>query len=545
MSDSYNYQNESILDYLPNKVDLEEQLLMSSDIRERRTVEILPPNQALPNISATSMNNVATFKINSTEEWIDCMNANLVFQVSSVIFPSGTDISYNICVLDGRYSCIDRVTCTINGNSMVTQTSGFSLHRNAKYLNEAFIDNYVSDSYVLNPGNAKLCSVLKNSAPPTSQSFYNDLMLSPANFVKTATPSSANLYDACGVITVQNVDASTNVANGYGYRNSYQQDKGTQTVTIPLSELIGFFNIQKYLPLFLFGSGGIDINVYFSSPVNAFFTDCGKYTSATTPSASTYAPAPITSYSVSNIKMVVDFIQCSDVLNNSYKLKAQSPEGINLVFDDWIVQSNIVSNFSGGQQQMQCNLTTGSLKSLLFYQQSNTARQQNGWSNSNLCYLGLNNYSVTINNKQHPPTPLSSATDICLYNNRSRNVISNQLCNLVANNPYVFGRSEVGVTPMPGSANDFVPSVTAFMIYSNFEKILSENNQIIRNGADLKSGSSVITIKFSTNDDSSTTSPFTKILKSVLGSSNGSYTQYALLEFQRLFRIANGRVEVI
>jgi hypothetical protein len=79
--ESYNYQNETVIDYLPNKVDLNEQLAISSDIKNRRYVEIYPPNQSLSNISSTSMNNVSVFKISSPSEWMDCMNANIVCTV--------------------------------------------------------------------------------------------------------------------------------------------------------------------------------------------------------------------------------------------------------------------------------------------------------------------------------------------------------------------------------------------------------------------------------------------------------------------------------
>ena len=532
--ESYNYQNETVIDYLPNKVDLNEQLAISSDIKNRRYVEIYPPNQSLSNISSTSMNNVSVFKISSPSEWMDCMNANIVCTVNGVGLPTGA--VGNAILLDGKYSLINRVQCTVGGVEVCPANSQFSTHRNAKYLNEAFVENYLNDATLLNGGNAKLASVLKNSSLPTGKTLYGDLNASPFNMLdgtaaSTATNSTAVSKDAYGVITVKN---GTALPAGFGYQNQYIKNTSSQTVTIPLGDLVSLFGIDKYFPLFAVGE--VVLTISWNSPVLAFWSD-----SCTLDAAGAYsAVAPLSSYALSDIKLTCDLLTCSDALNNAYKMKALSEEGINIVFDDWIVgTSNPFSFTPGSARQMKVELSTSSLKSILFYIQGQNENNQNAWSNSHFPYLGIQSFQCMVNNVNYPANPLSNCTDIVLYNNRGRGVINNQLAQFVANNPYVLGRAECQVA---GSVNDPATAVTSFMIYNNFERILNENPQLLKNGVDLKSGTSSVTIKWNENNDAANQS---NIVKGALGSANGQYSAYALCTYQRLFQIARGKVDII
>jgi hypothetical protein len=541
--ESYNYQNETVIDYLPNKVDLNEQLAISSDIKSRRYVEIYPPNQNLTGINSSSMNNVSVFKISSPSEWMDCMNANLVATVNNVTLPASTKV--NGVLLDGKFALINRVNCTVGGIEVCPSNSQFSTHRNAKYLNEAFVDNYLNDATLLNAGNAKLASVLKNSTLPTGKSLYGDLISSPFNMIDStkaaaATNSTAVSIDAYGVLTVAN---TTQMPAGFGYQNKSIQNTATQTVTIPLGDLVSLFSIDKYFPLFAVGE--VVLTISWNSPVIAFWSDC-----CTVSATSTFTGvAPIASYGISDIKLACDLLTCSDALNNSYKEKALSEEGINIVFDDWIVGTSNPINFTGNgaRQQMKVDLSTSSLKSILFYFQGQNENAQNAWSNSHFPYLGIQNFQCMVNNINYPPNPLSNCTDIVLYNNRGRGVINNQLSQFVANNPYVLGRSECAVTGNPSTgvastADDPSTCVTAFMIYNNFERILNENPQLLKNGVDLKSGTSSVTITWNENNDNANQAP---IVKGALGSANGQYNGYALCTYQRLFQIARGKVDII
>lgn len=539
--ESYNYQNETVIDYLPNKVDLNEQLAISSDIKNRRYVEIYPPNQSLAGISSTSMNNVSVFKISSPSEWLDCMNANIVATVNAVAIPSGS--KGNAILLDGKFALINRVQCTVGGVEVCPANSQFSTHRNAKYLNEAFVENYLNDATFLNAGNAKLASVLKSSSVPTGTTLYGDLIKSPFNMVDgTGTVRHTNQsIDAYGVLTAEN---GTALPAGFGYQNQYIRNTSSQTVTIPLGDLVSLFGIDKYFPLFAVGE--VVLTISWNSPVLAFWSDSCNLNTDTPPVFSSVAP--LGSYALSDIKLSCDLLSCSDALNNAYKMKALSEEGINLVFDDWIVGTSNPFQFAAGSaRQMKVELSTSSLKSILFYIQGQNENAQNAWSNSHFPYLGIQNFQCMVNNVNYPANPLSNCTDIVLYNNRGRGVINNQLSQFVANNPFVLGRAECQVTGNPSNGSgsvqtDPATAVTAFMIYNNFERILNENPQLLKNGVDLKSGTSSVTIKWNENNDSANQA---NIVKGALGSANGQYSAYALCTYQRLFQIARGKVEII
>ena len=558
--ENYDYQSETVVNYLPNKANLDEELLLSADIKGRRYVELFPNSSSeVKGINSAAMNNVSVFKITSASEWLDLMNANLIFNVSNVQLPAG---SKNVIVPDGRYAFIQRITCSINGVEVQSNIQDFNKHRNAKYLNEAFISNYTSDSLMLNPGNSKLSYILA-SGIPTGQNHYRYLGASSQNMIdNAASNSSGGCYDACGV----NTYTASAKTNNFGYRYMGITDQTTQTFTIPLSELINLFAIEKYFPLLLCNDG-ILINIYWASPTTAFFSDLGTYTAGTAPAPGPVAPgtfqsSAITSYDVANIKIACDMLVMSDTLNNAYKSKALSDEGVNLVYDDFLVQTlSLPSGFSGTQRNFQAHLSTSSLKSILFYQQAkNLQNVQNAWCNSNFCYLGVNGFQIMLNNTLYPPKPLNTPTEICLWNNRSRGVISNQISQFVATNPWVFGNTEcsvsaVGYDAAHGSATDYPVSATAFMIYSNFEKILNEGN-ILRNGVDLKSGNSTINIIWQENTDNSAGA--VAVRSAALGQApgingnpagsatgNGLYSAYVLSTYQRLFTIRNGTVEVI
>ena len=518
--ENYNFQNETVIDMIPMQANLDEQLMLSSDIRGRRTIEINPPQNTMT-ISGTSMNNVVQFKIQSASEWLDFMNSNLVYTVSNVAGASGT--VQNLTMLDGRYACINRVSVSSGGVELQVSNDNFNRHRNSKYLNECFKTNYESDARILNSGNAKLCPVISSSTVLGATAFYGALESDCANFC-TANGETGHT-DALGAI----LPAYAGSTGSFGCFNSFISDKSYQQVSIPLSEICSLASIQKYFPLYLLNDG-LQVNIYFSSPQNAFFSDNGNGTTGG------FVPSTLTSYKLSNIKMVVDLITASDSLNNSYKMKAMSAEGINLVYDDFQVVSAGQKVFSGlGNQQFQVNVSTTSLKSALIYFSANVDNAQNAWGNSHFPYLGVQGVYINCNNTNYPSVPLNTPLEIMLYNNRSKNVVGNQLSQFLANLPAVFGASE------QPTATQVVSSTTAFFVFFNFEKVLGENN-MIRNGLDLKSGTSQITVHW--NEDPARDGALSNNLDGALGST-GIYTPYILAEFQRLFSIRNGQLEVI
>ena len=536
--DNYNYQSETVIDFLPQKADLSEQLLLSSDVKERRYNEFIPINsQSVAGINSTGLNFVSQFRISSVSEWLDLQTANLCFTVGNIVLPAGS--AANTVVLDGKYACIDKVTMQVGTSDVVSSNNAVNKHANIKHLNESFTANYLSDA-LLCGGDAKLCSVLTSSAPPTSASFYGSLGASPQNLLPATNTGIAGslTVDVNGVL-IPNVPARQ---VGYGYRNSSMQTKGMQSVSIPMAELVSFFAIDKYFPLFL--SGEVLINIYWASPVTSFWSDVGVYTAAVAgPPAvpASFVPSSISSYDVTGIKITADMLTCSESLNNSYRLKAMSEEGLNLVYDDILVLVGVPTPFTGSQKTMSANLSTASLKSCLFYTQPVQNNVQNSWSNSHMAYLGLSGFSMNLNNKQTPQLPLQTPMDFAMFNLKNKGVNANQLSNFVSSNPYVFCASEVA--PAGTASNgDIVPAVTCFMVYSNFEKILNENMQIVRNGVNLKDGNSSIAVTWNENPDVGAIA--TAIREAVLGAKN-SYQPYLQCTYQRVLRFANGTVQPI
>ncbi len=237
--------------------------------------------------------------------------------------------------------------------------------------------------------------------------------------------------------------------------------------------------------------------------------------------------------------MTCDLLTVSSELNASFRLMAESEEGIMIPFDDYSVHQNTYP-FSGSARQLQAQLSAANVKSCLFYQQSNlVAGAQNAWSNSNFHYLGLNTFQIQAGNNMVPPQPLMTAEDILIYNSRSRGTIGNQLSSFVAQNPWVSHWSEVAPSTLAGLPSSF----TGFFVYTNFENIINEDGDVIRNGLNLKDANSTLTIKWQENSDPGSTAD--AIQASVLGALGGQYTAYALLCYQRVCMIKRGVVEII
>lgn len=537
MSTSYDYVATGIRDYLPNELDLERDLLLSSEVLRREYVEINPPLNSAPNISSSSIGNNIECKLSDSSRWVDTSTLCVVFDVGNIVMPTaaagaGITQNCNICMLDGPYAVLTRMNVSVGGQNL-SSINELNKHMSAKWLNSAMASHVMQESQLYNPGCAKLLPILQEpTAFQLSPAIYTGLSNSLANF-PVAPAGNANTRDAMGCLTGETDITAAMVTAGYGYQNSFEPNPATKTVSIKIGDICPFFQQMRYLPLYLLKD--VIFSFYFASPQQAFMCDVGSVTTA----GGAFAGQNITSYDITNFKMVCDLITCSDVLNNRYKMLAMSEEGIILPFDDVAVQSASY-NFAKTARQFQCQLSTANLKSLLFYQQSNlVAQAQNGWSNTNFHYLGVNTFQLSANNNNLPNNPLSRVGEIMLYNNRSRGVIGNELSEFVCNNPYISYGMENAINAT-ALATSVPASFVAFFIYSNFEKIINENPEVLKNGLNLKDASSTITVKWNENNYATNVIPVT-----VLGSATGSYTVYAQMVYQRSVVIKNGMVELI
>jgi len=538
--ESYDYVATGIRDYLPNEINYERDLALSSDVLRREYVEINPPQSTVQGISSSSIGNVTEIKLSDPSRWVDTSTLCLTFDVGNIVVPAAPadyTMYANYCVLDGAYAVLSRLNVSVGGVNLSTMNE-LNKHMNAKYLNGAMTSHLPNDALLLNPGCAKLCPIVQSPTTlPFSPALYATLSNSPANFSMTPAPSAKAGTDVMGFPTsVSGITAAIGTS-GYGYENSFQPSSARRTVTIKLGDICPFFTQMRYLPLFLLKD--VIFSIYYASPQQAFCTDL--FLQITDNSAAGVAQN-IISYDVTNIKLVCDLITCSDVLNNRYRMMAASPEGIILPFDDYAVQ-NATYPHQKSARQLQCNLSTANLKSILFYQQSGTtAKAQNGWCNSNFHYLGINGFQMKVNNNNIPSNPLNRATDIMLYNSRSRGTVGNELSNFVCNNPYIAHAMECAPNATT-LASSLPATFVSFFVYSNFEKIINENSEILRNGMNLKDASSTVTIQWNENSDGGAIP--TAIRTAVLGADGGSYSAYALMEYQRSLILKNGMIELI
>jgi hypothetical protein len=82
------------------------------------------------------------------------------------------------------------------------------------------------------------------------------------------------------------------------------------------------------------------------------------------------------------------------------------------------------------------------------------------------------------------------------------------------------------------------------MIYNSYEKIINEDPQILKNGVDLKSGSSTITVKWSDNSDANSANAIACLAPALSGNIANKYVANCLCVFQRLFSITEGQVQI-
>ena len=534
------YVSKSILNVMPDAIDLSKEIKYSSYVTKREYVDVFPSN-AGSTITVTSSNLGSSTKIILADpsRWLDRRNSSLILDIGNIQYPAAGTVG-NFAVLDGVAAMINKVNIYVNGQMLNSGSiSNFNMVANALQVNNGSIASYVSDESALTGGCEKLKYVLNNTDTPMSAPWYASLSNSPYNFMSGAAVPDDDLFDVLGNLTAEG-DVSPALAAsrtaGYGYSTTLYPNNSNQTVTIPLSTLNPFFNAYEMLPLFV--TREIIIELFWASPVQTFVTDLRTVT------AFAGVPVALTSYDIKNIRVSCDLVTCSEEINDLYRLKAASSEGIIIPYDDYALSSQVVT-YSGGNRTQQAVLSTSNLKSLLYFRQSDLVHSaQNGWSNSNYLYLGCTNFTVKINNNLTPQTPLVSPQAILTYNMKNRASLNNQLSNCIANNPYVFYRSEC-IVPVGGADEKGIPaSICSFMIYNNFERIFEEID--VGNGVSLANAGSQITVQY-TDDQSPTNLTKAKALlngDATFVGAIGSYTSYMLMTYGKAIIFADGTTQI-
>ena len=552
------YVSKSILNVLPGAIDLTKEIKYSSYVTRRDYVEVYPVVQPPLAITSSNLGSATRIVLSDPARWMDKRSAVLEFDLGGLVVPANT--FGNVAMLDGPASMIARCNVYVGGQQINGGTvNNLNKVLSAVQLNSGSIASYCSDEANLTGGNERLKCVLQGQDTPTVGSMIQTLCNSPYNFLNGAVKPdgtavgagtvAAQVFatDALGFYTIP-PDDTTKPATGtagenyYGYSNVNFTSAGKQTICIPLSTLHPIFDSPEMLPLFL--AKEVVLEIFFSSPQQTFYSDLSLVGTASGAGNVAIAGAPqnIVSYSITNMKVCADLVSCSDELNDLYKLKASSSEGLIIAYDDYAISTKSCTYSAGGPQAHQAILSTNNLKSMIFFRQADkVASAQNAWSNSNYMYAGIGNWVSTINNTNIPSNPLSSPNAILAYNMRSRSAIHNQLSNCIANHPYVFGKAEtvptaIGInttTPAMYLAN--VPTaLTSFMIFNNYEKIHDEEIDV-GNGVSLSSAGSMIAVRY--NEDQGAGAD-------AKNGEFGAYTMYLLLTYGKALIFADGTVQV-
>lgn len=525
------YVSKSILNVMPDAIDLSKEIKYSSYVTKREYVEVYPSN-AGSTIQVTSSNLGSSAKIILADpsRWLDKRSGCLVMDIGGLTITTPATQKCNFAVLDGPCSMINKVNVYVNGQMLHSGSiSNFNKISTALQINNGSISSYLSDESALTGGCEKLKNVLSSGACPESTSWYQSIANSPYNFVPALVPDAV-LFDAQGFLTgvgTHNPQTAAAVAAGYAQSSSLYQSNATQTISIPLSTLSSFFDAYEMLPLFI--TREVIIELFWAAPAQTFVSDYRTATALVAPALT------FTSYNITNLRVCCDLVTCSEEINDLYRLKAASSEGIIIPYDD-IAVSAITQKF-GSNHTQQAVLSTSNLKSLLYFRQADIVHNaQNGWSNSNYCYLGCTNFSVKINNTLTPQAPLVSPQAILTYNMKNRASLNNQLSNCISNNPYVFYRAECIPTAAAATATDIPAGLTSFMIYNNFERIFEEID--VGNGVSLANAGSQITVQYT---DDAFAAPKATIL---LGGANATYTSYMVMTYGKAIIFADGTTQI-
>ena len=526
------YVSKSILNVMPDAIDLSKEIKYSSYVTKREYVEVFPSN-AGSTINVTSSNLGSSCKIILADpsRWLDKRSGCLVMDIGGLTITTPATQKCNFAVLDGPCAMINKVNVYVNGQMLHSGSiSNFNKIATALQVNNGSIASYLSDESALTGGCEKLKYVLTNSTLgcPETQSFYQSVANSPYNLVPLDV-SDAALFDCQGFLTGDgnhNPKSAAALAAGYGQSMTGYTSTSKQTISIPLSTLSSFFDAYEMLPLFI--TREVIIELFWASPTQTFASD---YRTAT---ALVSAPLAFSGYTIDNLRVCCDLVTCSEEINDLYRLKAASSEGIIIPYDD-IAVSAITQRF-GSNKTQQAVLSTSNLKSLLYFRQADLVHQsQNGWSNSNYAYLGCTNFSVKINNSLTPQAPLVSPQAILTYNMKNRASLNNQLSNCIANNPFVFYRAECIPTAAGAVAADIPAALTSFMIYNNFERIFEEID--VGNGVSLANAGSQITVQYT--DD-----PAAAAKATVLLGGPATYTSYMVMTYGKAIIFADGTTQI-
>ena len=176
------YISKSILNVIPDAVDLSREIKYSSYVNSMQYTEIFPSTQPPVTITSGNLGTSVRIIIADPSRWLKKRSATLQMDISVPTLNTG-DMA-NFVVLDGPASMIGRVNLYIAGQQLNGGTiNNFNKVACAIQMNEGSIASYCSDESALTGGCEKLKSCLLNTDSPTAGQLYASLADSPFNLI--------------------------------------------------------------------------------------------------------------------------------------------------------------------------------------------------------------------------------------------------------------------------------------------------------------------------------------------------------------------------
>ena len=197
------YVSKSILNVVPDCIDLSKEIKYSSYVTRREFVEIYPTTQPPNPVQAGNIGTSCRILLSDPSRWMDKRSATLQMDIGGIAPANASDVG-NFAVLDGPCSMLSRVNIYVGGQQINGGTvNNLNKIACALQMNKGSVASYLSDETALMGGCERLKYVLSNGAVPATFPFYTTIVDSPYNLLPSAVvaPAGNTLTDAQGFRT--------------------------------------------------------------------------------------------------------------------------------------------------------------------------------------------------------------------------------------------------------------------------------------------------------------------------------------------------------
>jgi hypothetical protein len=346
------YQRLNPNELIPTAVSADNSVVAVSTITRRSRQRLIPISGNSYNVSLNSgAGQMISFNLASSSQFVDPASAYIGF--TCTVSTSGSSVLEN-----GALSIFNRAMLKVAG-VLAEDIVGANYKVDVDLITECPRDLYDSNVSAL-AGHWKYDNI-NGVGAITATSGYG---IGSFSDVKT------NLLD--GVIP------TINSAEGTGVRTYY----------IPLSHFFGLFSQERYIPLFC--TGALEVDLQLNTVGNAMFDGT--------------TAADALGYSLTNVNLYYDAVECIREVNQSYISAMQSSEGLIMPYQTTttINRSYQGVNAAANSVSLVLNLATPFLRGIKLAQVSGTDSQGAGVPKH--CYprVGVNSVYYTLGSDNYP-----------------------------------------------------------------------------------------------------------------------------------------------